>query len=156
MSIVDLVYQYRTLAGRCELGTGLEFDDIDQLTLLEAQFRPGTDDLYARDGRRHRREAVVLHAVVRGANLNDRVAVRDLGPGGLMLVGAPYADEGDLIEVVIDADRKSYRFKAEVRWLADDGDDYKVGLRFVGLPVCLSYGPAAEIEIENVLDLIAA
>jgi len=158
MSIVDLVYQYRTLAGRCELGTGLEFDDIALLTELEASFVPGRDDLHARDGRKHRREPVVLHALVRGADLNDRVAVRDLGPGGLMIAGAPYANEGDHLEIVIDAERRSYRFKAEVRWLKDDGDDYQIGLRFVGLPVCLNYGPELdlEVEIENVVDLIAA
>jgi hypothetical protein len=157
MSIVDLVYQYRTLAGRCELGTGLEFDDIARLTELEAAFVPGGDDLHARDGRKHRRESVVLHALVRGADQNDRVAVRDLGPGGLMIAGAPYANEGDQLEVVIDAERRSYRFKAEVRWLKDDGDDYQVGLRFVGLPVCLCYGPEnLEVEIETIVDLIAA
>src|SRR5689334_25129394 len=122
MSIVDLVYQYRALAGRCELGAGLEFDDIDRLTQLEVDFAPGADDLHTQDGRKHRRESVVLHALVRNASLNDRVAVRDLGPGGLSLMGAPYAAEGDLIEVVIDAENRSYRFKAEVRWLRDDGD----------------------------------
>jgi hypothetical protein len=155
MSIVDLVYQYRALAGRCELGAGLEFDDIDQLTQLEARFAPGDDDLHARDGRKHRRESVVLNALVRGANLNDRVAVRDLGPGGLMLAGAPYVNEGDTIEVIMDAENRSYRFKAEVRWLGEDGDDYQVGLRFIGLPICLTYGPDSAIEIDNVVDLLS-
>jgi hypothetical protein len=32
---------------------------------------------------------------------------------------------------------KSYRFHAEGVWMKDDGDDYKVGLALVGMPVCL-------------------
>lgn len=153
MSIVDLVYQYRSLLGRCERGEGLEFDQIDELTQLEAMFRPGADDLYAREGRLHRRESVVLGALLRGPDQNDRVAVHDLSLGGLAVTGAPYANVGDVLEVVIDADRRSYRFKARVCWLDEDGDDYKLGLALVGLPLVLAYGPrhaSADDEIERI------
>jgi hypothetical protein len=154
MSIVDLVFQTRTLLGKCELGTGLEFDEIEVLTELEAGFRPGADDLFTREGRRHHREPVVLGALVRGADINDRVAVHDLSPGGAMVSGAPYMSEGDVLELVIDADQRSYRFKARVQWVDDDGDDYRVGFEFLGLPVRLTYGPVSDAAIDSVIERI--
>jgi hypothetical protein len=158
MSALDLVFQYRTLLGKCELGAGLEWDDIETLTGLEAHFKPGADDLHAREGRKFRRESVALTALVRSASINDRVAVTELGPGGLVLDGAPYAEESSIVEIVIDdADRSlSYRFKAQVRWLRDDGDDYRIGVAFIGLPVLVHYGPASEVTDTNVVHKIAA
>jgi hypothetical protein len=156
MSIVDLVYHYRTLQGRCELGVGLEIEEIAALTELEAELVLDPRDQAAADGRKTRREPVVLNALLRGPGLNDRVAVHDFGPGGLAASGVPFADEGDTIEVVIDAGDVSYRFKARVEWVRDDGDDYEVGMSFVGLPVRLHYGPASEPLPESALDRIAA
>ena len=151
MSIVDLVYHYRTLVGRCELGAGLDLDQIAALTELECEFTPDPRD--AAGGRAVRREDVVLQAVLRGAGLNDRVAVHDLSPSGLAVSGLPFANEGDTVEVVIDAGDLSYRFKARVEWVREDGDDYEAGMSFVGLPVRLHYGPASE-PAENVVDRI--
>jgi hypothetical protein len=149
VSIVGLVFQYRTLLGKCELGTGLDFDEIDELSGLESQFRAG-------EGRKFHREPVVIGALLRGIDINDRVAVHDVSPGGAMVSGAPYTSEGDVVEVVIDADQVSYRFKAIVQWVRDDGDDYQVGLAFIGLPVRLSYGPASDAVAESIVHRIAA
>lgn len=154
MSIVERVYRFRTLQGQCELGAGLDFDGIDELTTLEAMFRPG-GDAPRTEGRRHRREAVVLGAFVRGPDQSDRVAVNDLSPTGARISGAPYTSVGDLLEIVIDADERSYRFKARAQWVEDDGDDYAVGLAFVGLPIRLTYGMTAD-EVEIVIEKVAA
>jgi hypothetical protein len=149
MSIVDLVYHYRTLVGRCELGAGLDLDEIAALVELEGEFAP-----QAADGdRKVRREDVVLQALLRGPGLNDRVSVHDFSPGGLAVSGVPFANEGDTIEVVIDAGDLSYRFKARVEWVREDGDDYEAGMSFVGLPVRLHYGPASDAA-DNVVDRI--
>ena len=99
MSIVDLVYHYRTLVGRCEMGLGLDLDEIAALTELEQEFMPDATDT---GGRKVRREAVVLQAVLRGVGLNDRVAVHDFSPCGLAVSGVPFANEGDTIEFVSD------------------------------------------------------
>ena len=153
MSLLDLVYLYRTLQGRCELGTGLEIDEIAALTELESEFvlDPG-----ANEGRRVRREDVVFHAVLRGDGLHDRVAVTDFGPGGLAVKGAPYAAEGDRVEIVIEAGDCSYRFKGVVAWVEDDGDDYELGMSFVGMPVRIHHGPPSAPLAENAVHRIAA
>jgi hypothetical protein len=154
VSIVGLVFRYRSLQGQCDRGLGLDFDAIDELTGLEAMFRP-THGGASHDGRSHRREAVVLGAMLRGADLNDRVAVHDLSLGGAMISGAPYAEVGDVLEMVIDADQSSYRFKARVAWIEDHEDDYKLGLAWVGEPIVLNYGPASDVERVDVLQRFA-
>jgi hypothetical protein len=151
MSIVDLVYHYRTLVGRCELGVGLDLDQIAALTELECEFAPQAAD--AAGGRKVRREAVVLQAVLRGPGLNDRVAVHDFSPNGLAVSGVPFANEGDTIEVVIGAGDLSYRFKSRVEWVREDGEDYEVGMSFIGLPVRLHYGAVSK-PADNVVDRI--
>jgi hypothetical protein len=153
-SSLDLVFQYRTLVGKCESGVGLDFDEIDTLTQIEASFAP-TDESRA-DGRRWRRLPVDLTAMVRGGDLNDKVLVSELAPGGLVVRQAPYIDEGMQVEIVIDdpdADL-SYRFKARVQWLREDiQDDFALGLELIGMPVLIHYGP---IAVHSELDRIAA
>jgi hypothetical protein len=155
MQSLDLVFRYRSLLGKCEQGAGLSFDEIDLLTQIEAAFASGEP---SRDGRRWKRVAVDLHAMIRGGDLNDRVHVAELAPGGLVVRGAPYVDEGMQIEIVIDDVRLalSYRFKARVQWLREDaGDDFALGLELVGTPVLVHYGPASADKTQE-MDRIAA
>src|SRR5262249_54417775 len=129
--------------GKCEAGVGLDFDEIDELTQIEAEFAP-PDDESRGDGRRFRRVAVALDGLVRGGDLNDKVFVSELAPGGLVVRRAPYIDSGMHIEIVCDdpASALSYRFKSRVQWLREDvGDDFALGLALVGTPVKLHYGP---------------
>ena len=49
----------------------------------------------------------------------------------------------------------SYRFRARGVWLKDDGDDYKVGLALIGMPVCL-HKVAVSAHQTDVVDEIAA
>jgi hypothetical protein len=143
MSALDLLYQYRTRAGKCESGAGLDFDEIDALTAIEAVFAP--DDGEPRTaGRRFRRQPVDLVGMLRGDDLYDKVLVTELAPGGLVVRQAPYVDEGMMIEIVLDRPSMdlSYRFKARVQWLREDiDDDFALGLELVGMPVLLHYGP---------------
>ena len=158
MAPLDLVYQYRLLLGKCESGAGLDFDEIEALSAIEALFTDSGDDDEWRDRRRFSRETVSLPAVVRGPRLNDPVRVVDLAPGGLVCRSAPYVEEGDLVEVVIDDEELglSYRFKASVSWLRDDeDDDYAVGLRFVGTPV-LIHRNQPRARTADIADQIAA
>jgi hypothetical protein len=88
-------------------------------------------------GRRFRRESVKLSAILRGDRINDIVDVIEIGPGGLVVRNAPFVANGEHVELVITDGDNSYRFGAEGVWLKDDGDDYRVGLALVGMPVCL-------------------
>ena len=153
--LVEVVFQYRTLIGKCELGVGLDWDDIEQVTAIESAFAPAADDRRMKNGRRFRREATKLSAVMRGDRINDRVEVVELGLGGLVVRNAPYVAKGEQVEIVIDDGDRSFRFRAEGVWLTDDGDDFKVGLALVGMPVML-HKVAISPHHADVVDKLAA
>lgn len=132
--IVEQVFEYRTLQGKCELGLGLDWDEIDRLTAIEDRFAPGVSD---RGGRRFRREQVVMAGTLRGDRINDRIDIIELSPGGMVVRNAPYVARGEIVEIVVDMGDASYRFAAEGVWMRDDGDDYRIGLVFRGMPVCV-------------------
>ena len=130
--LLETVFEYRTLIGKCDLGVGLEWDEIEAMTRIEHSFASNTGD-----GRRYRRQAIELVAMMRGDQINDRVQLIEMGPGGCVAINAPFIANGELIELVIDHGEESYRFVARGVWLREDGADYRVGLRFVGMPVRL-------------------
>lgn len=157
--LVDTVYRYRTLVGRCELGLGLEWDEIDEVTTIEAAFAPGDDDRRMATGRRFRREPTKLTAVMRGDRINDRVEVVEIGPGGLVCRHAPYVARGEVVEIVLEIGDESFRFAARGVWLRDDGDDYKIGCAFVGMPVKLrtiALASSAVVKVADLVDKLAA
>ncbi|HRC57621.1 MAG: PilZ domain-containing protein [Myxococcales bacterium] len=133
MALLDLVFRYRTLLGKCELAIGLSFDEIDEMCGLEAIFSP--DERGRRQRRRYRRSPVAMSALLRGEEFNDHVKVTQLGAGGLECRGAPYVEEGTRVEIVFDIGAHSYRFSARAVSLRDDGADYRVGFVFEGIPV---------------------
>ena len=135
--LVKVVFQYRTLMGKCELGVGLDWDEIEQVTAIESAFEPTSDDRRMKAGRRFRREPVKLSAILRGDRINDQVELVEIGPGGFVVRNAPFVAHGERVEVVVTDGANSYHFGAEGVWLKDDGDDYRVGLALVGMPVCL-------------------
>jgi hypothetical protein len=153
--LVEVIFQYRSLIGKCDLGFGLDWDEIEQISHIEAVFAPSVDDRRMKTGRRFRREAVRLSAVMRGDRIHDRVEVVELGPGGLVIRNAPYIARGEQVELVVEIDDVSYRFRAQGVWLRDDGDDYRVGMAFVGMPVCLRKVALSEHHAD-VIDKIAA
>jgi hypothetical protein len=151
--LVDAVFQYRTLIGKSDLGCGLNWDEIDRVGDLEARFAP--EENHNHTTRKYRREATSIEALIRGNRINDRVEIVELGPGGLICRNAPYVAKGEQIEVVVDDGDFSYRFRAIGKWLRDDGDDYKVGLAFVGMPVCLHKAQVSTHQLD-LIDQIAA
>jgi hypothetical protein len=154
--LVEIVFQYRTLVGKCDLGIGLDWDEIDQLGNIEATFAPSADDRRMKTGRRFRREQVAVSAILRGDRLNDRVEITEIGPGGLVCERAPYVARGEHVEIVIDVGDHSYRFATQGVWLRDEGDDYRIGLVFVGMPVCLTRTQVSEHEHDMIDDIAAA
>ncbi len=137
---LELVYRYRQLAGKCDL-CGLSMDEILLMETLESLFRER-----GQYPRKFARERVDIDATLRGRKHTDRIKISDLAPGGLECIRAPYYEKGDEVEVVI-ADEEcslSYRFKAVVTWMREqhDSDDYRMGLKFVGAPLLLSYAPS--------------
>jgi hypothetical protein len=153
--VVEIVFQYRTLIGKCELGVGLGWDEIEQVNAIEASFAPSADDRRMKSGRRFRREATQLSALVRGDRIHDRVDLVEIGPGGFVVRGAPFISRGEMIEVIVDIGDASYRFTATGVWLKDDGDDFKVGLALVGMPVCLRTVALSQ-HMHDVVDEITA
>lgn len=130
--LLETVFEYRTLIGKCDLGVGLDWHDIARVQDIEDSFKSNR-----RDGRRFKRHAVKLTAIVRGDQINDRVSVVELGPGGLIFVGSPFITRGEEIEIIIDLGEDSYRFRAKGVWLREVGDEFRVGLQFLGMPVRL-------------------
>ena len=125
------------------------------MTGIEEAFAPTADDRRMNAGRRFRRESTLLSAVMRGDRINDRVEIIELGLGGLVARNAPFVARGEQIELVIECGEKSFRFTAIGVWLKDDGDDYRIGLQLVGMPVCLNRAAISEHEAD-IVDRIAA
>lgn len=146
-TVLELVYQYRFLRGKCEAGRGLTIDEIQSLDTLEALFAGQRDpDEILGCRREHAREPVDLAAQLRNRRLADKVRVVDLGPGGMVCVGAPEVADGTALEVIID-DREvglSYRFRARVAWHREDGDDAVLGLELIGTPLLVRFRSASE------------
>ncbi len=153
--LVEVVFQYRTLIGKCDLGVGLDWDEIEQMTAIESAFEPSSDDRRMNAGRKFRRQTVKLSALLRGDRINDRVEVVEIGPGGLVVRGAPFVAHGEHVEIVVEDGDKSYRFGAEGVWMKDDGDDYKIGLELIGMPVCL-HSVAVSRHEADLVDRISA
>jgi hypothetical protein len=135
-TLLELVYVYRQLMGRCEAGFGLDFAHIDTVVDIEARFDPRRTPSAG--------QRVAIEATLRGGGHEDRVALVRMGPHGCVCREAPYADEGDVLEIVIEQPGRShsYRFKARVAWLLDDADDFAIGFEFVGVPLLVRYGGA--------------
>ena len=153
--LVEVVYQYRALLGKCDLGLGLDWDEMEQISQLETSFAPIAGDRKKPAQRKFRREAVRVDAILRGDQINDRVDVIEIGPGGLVCRRAPFIARDEQIEIVIEEGDRSFRFRARGVWLRDDGDDYKVGLAFIGMPVCLHKVQVSAHEVD-MIDKIAA
>lgn len=134
MALLDLVFRYRTLLGKCELAVGLSLEEIDEMCTLETVFaseeRPN-----AQHRRRFRRSPVAITGLLRGAKYNDHVKITQLSAGGFECRGAPYVEEGTQVEIVVDVEECSYRFSARAIWLRDDGADYRIAFAFEGIPV---------------------
>ena len=153
--MLEIVFHYRTLIGKCDLGVGLAWDEIEQVTQIESLFAPSADDQRMRTGRRFRRETTKLAALLRGDRINDRVDLVEMGPGGFVVRNAPFIARGEIVEVIVDQGDLSYRFSAQGVWLKDDGDDYRVGLALIGMPVRL-HKVALSTHHSDVVDEIAA
>lgn len=153
--LVEIVFQYRTLIGKCDLGVGLDCEEIEQVLSIEAAFAPGEDDRRMKLGRKFRRETTRMQALMRGDRIHDRVEIVEVGPGGFVVRNAPFVARGEQVEIQVDDGELSYRFRAQGVWLKDDGDDYKVGLALIGMPVCL-HQVALSAHHADVVDEIAA
>jgi hypothetical protein len=149
---IETIFQYRTLIGKCELGVGLDWDEIQQITDIESELVLDR----GRSGRRYKRQTVELSGIVRGDRINDRVTITELGPGGLVCRRSPFIARGEVIELVLDLEDRSYRFRAIGKWLKDDGDDYQIGLAFIGVPICLHIEQVSLHEFDLVDSINAA
>jgi hypothetical protein len=149
--LVEAVFEYRTLQGKCDLGLGLDWDEIDRVNVIETLFAPRAGE---RGGRRFRREQVELNGTLRGDRINDGIEIVELSLGGVVVRNAPYIARGEMVEVIVDLGACSYRFIAEGVWLRDDGDDYRVGLMFRGMPVAVRTTTVSEHETDVVDTLV--
>lgn len=154
--LVEIVFQYRTLIGKCDLGVGLEWDEIEQISAIEGAFAPSEDDQRMKSGRKFRREAIKLDVIMRGDRIHDRVELVEVGPGGFVVRHAPFVARGEQVEIQVEDGDKSYRFRAQGVWMKDDGDDYKVGLALIGMPVCLNKVAVSHHEADAIDEIAAA
>jgi hypothetical protein len=149
--LLETVFEYRTLIGKCDLGCGLEWHEIDEMDRIEQAFRSNRGD-----GRRFRRQAVDMAAIMRGDQINDRVSIVEMGPGGVICMFSPYVTRNEAVEIVIDQDEYSYRFCAKGVWLRESGEDYRVGLQFIGMPVRLHKVKISEHSFDVVDKIVSA
>ncbi len=150
--MLETIFQYRALVGKCTLGVGLEWEEIEQITEIETLFAPAPEEKL----RRFRREPAAIRALLRGDRIHDNVDVVEVGLGGLVVRNAPYVARGERVELVVEHGDFSYRFCAQGAWLKDDGDDYRLGLAFVGMPVRLRRTVVAKRASEpSIVDRIA-
>ncbi len=154
--VIETIFQYRTLLGKCELGIGLDWDEIQQITDIESELVLDAPVGRGRSGRRYKRQTVELSGIVRGDRINDRVAITELGPGGLVCRRSPFIARGEVVELVLDLADRSYRFRTIGKWLKDDGDDYQIGLAFIGVPICLHIEQVSAHEFDLVDSINAA
>ena len=150
--MVDTIFQYRTLIGKCELGVGLDWDEIQTISDIERELVRDSGP----SGRRFKRMPVEMRGIVRGDRINDRVDITEIGPGGLVCRRAPFIARGEVVELVMNVEGKSYRFRAIGKWLKDDGDDYQIGLAFIGVPICLHIAQVSAHEFDLVDQINAA
>ena len=150
--VVETIFQYRTLIGKCELGVGLDWDEIQIISDIERELVRDSGP----SGRRFKRHAVEMRGIVRGDRINDRVDIVEIGPGGLVCRRAPFIARGEVVELVMNVEGKSYRFRAIGKWLKDDGDDYQIGLAFIGVPICLNIAQVSAHEFDLVDQINAA
>ena len=106
--LVETVFQYRTLIGKCELGVGLDWEEIDHVIRIEQAFAADR-----KDGRKFRRQLVEMTGIMRGDMINDRVDVIEIGPGGMVCRDGPdcpyqpgRASAGDTVLQEYGADRR--------------------------------------------------
>lgn len=151
--MLEAVFEYRTLIGKCELGYGLELSEIARVEQIEREYAPKGE---RRHGRRFRRAAVTIDAVIRGDRIHDPVQIVELGPGGLVIRRAPFIARGEEVEIMIEYGQYSFRFKAQGVWLKEDGEDYKVGLALIGMPVCLHNVRLSRHEVDVIDRIVAA
>src|SRR5664279_5987138 len=58
-SAIETIFQYRTLIGKCELGVGLDWDEIQQITDIESELVLDGGSC----GRRYKRQDVDLSGI---------------------------------------------------------------------------------------------
>ena len=150
--VIETIFQYRTLIGKCELGIGLDWDEIQRVADIESELVLD----HGRSGRRYKRQSVAFSGIVRGDRINDRVAITEMGPGGFIARNAPFIARGEVVELLLDLAGRSYRFRAIGKWLKDDGDDYQIGLAFIGVPICLHIEQVSAHEFDLVDQINAA
>ncbi len=143
---LHLVYQYQRLTAKCASSAGLDIDEIEALSTVEALFakhdHSADTDLWS-CRREFTRERVSHRAILRGPRHSDPVTIVNLGPGGVVCNSAPYVKPGTIYELIINDHELSlsYRFKAVVLWRRDQPDgDYTIGMRLMGAPLLVHHG----------------
>lgn len=138
---LEKVYRYRQLAGKCELGTGLELDEIMEITAIEAAFATTAGCGEWSDEREFVRAPADLAGRLSSRRYDDPVRITDLGPGGMEICDAPYLERGDAVQIAVSQESGCFRFAAEVAWVREEGATSKVGLKLCGVPVLLRKPP---------------
>jgi hypothetical protein len=157
--MLEAVFHYRSLLGKCDLGCGLDWNEIAECADIESSLVPAPGaETGVTGGRRYVRRGVELRGLVRGDRINDRIEIVELGGGGLVVRNAPFITRGEEVELVIEGESgdRSYLFRARGAWLRADGEDYRVGLQFVGMPVCLRHAQLSAKLVDDVIDRIGA
>jgi hypothetical protein len=131
------VYRYRALTGRCAAGAEIDITEVWELCALENRIE---------------QTELELSGVLRNGRFSDPITVVTVGANGAVLGSCPWVEVGDIVELAIDDDGWSYRFKGRVTWTGEDpAGDLDVALAFVGIPVALRQGPKTTVPVPEKL-----
>lgn len=155
MSVLPYILQYRELLHSCEVGDGL---DIEQMLTLE---RLGS--LLAKQATAS--ASPMISAMVSTSKFDHNVQLNALGPDAAMCTQCPQLFPGTSIGLRLDdgSNDASYLFRAIVTCANYNTTtaSWNLQLKFIGCPVVLSWGrgrgasPSAVVELEERLQAAA-
>lgn len=139
--VLDALYQLRILRGRCESGADLDMGEIQRMAELERQVPA---------------EQLELPATLKNRTFADHIWIGSVSAARIVCHGCPWMEVGDVVEIVIDIEHKSYRFKMLVSsWHEDDGGDIDAIMTFVGVPLLLRRGPKSRSTAPSIQRIAA-
>lgn len=146
--MIRTIYHLRLLQQKQENREGLTMDEVVDLEKYEA-------DLQGEEfGRRYQRLDLKISALIRHPGKDSLVQVMDLSPGGMRLSGCPKLSTGDTIDMHLrESKERSFRFRAQIMWIREHGEQSMAGVRFVGRPLQINHGPPSDGP-ENIVDRI--
>ena len=133
-TVLDTLFRYRLAAARCDAGAELDLDEMQTLFVAERDFRL---------------VPVSYKALLVGNNDHcSDIIVGSIGTLGVVLYECCKYEVGTILELSMEDDSNSYRFKIQLAWSRDGRNGkQEAGFVFVGSPLLVRRGPPSAIMV---------